>query len=38
MAFKSKARAWRAEELMDAGDTVYALSKHFVTEMRKVFA
>jgi hypothetical protein len=31
-------RALRAEELMDAGDTVYALSKHFVTEMRKVFA
>ena len=31
-------RALRAEELMDTADTVYSLSKHFVAEMRKLFA
>lgn len=31
-------RALRAEELMDAADTVCSLSKHFVAEMTKLFA
>jgi hypothetical protein len=31
-------RALRAEELMDAADTVCSLSKYFVAEMRKLFA
>jgi hypothetical protein len=31
-------RALRAEELMDAADTVCSLSQHFVLEMRKLFA
>ena len=31
-------RALRAEELMDAADIVCSLSKHFVTEMRRLFA
>lgn len=31
-------RALRAEDLMDAADTVCSLSKHFVAEMRKLFA
>lgn len=30
-------RALRADELMDAADTVCALSEHFVAEMRKLF-
>jgi len=31
-------RALRAEELMDAADTVCSLSKHFAAEMRRLFA
>ena len=31
-------RALRAEELIDAADTVFSLSKHFVAEMRRLFA
>jgi hypothetical protein len=31
-------RSLRAEELMDAADTVLLLSKHFVAEMRRLFA
>ena len=31
-------RVLRAEELMDAADTVFSLSKHFVAEMRRLFS
>jgi hypothetical protein len=31
-------RILRAEDLMDAADTVFSISKHFVAEMRRLFA
>ena len=31
-------RVLRADELMDAADTVFELSKHFVAEMKALFA